>query len=192
MANSGSVLGDIDGIGDGTGGAASPPPERHFWLHEAPYLVILVLTLCGVAYTTMTRTPIVYFWEFVALFSCAASIFEGWRRILDRAGRWRLVWTQVLHWGAFLGAMNLVFLPSVQAVANADSTSLIVLLLLALGTFVAGVHAASWRMGLNGVVMGVTVPVVAFLDQSALLLALGALGAIVIVAAVLVWMRLRR
>ncbi|MGR7994235.1 MULTISPECIES: hypothetical protein [unclassified Xanthobacter] len=187
MVNSGDVLGGIEGIG----GPSAPPPQRHFWLHEAPYLVILVLTLCGAAYTTVTRTPIVYFWEAIAVFSCAASIFEGWRHTSERGGRWRLVWTQVLHWGAFLGAMNLVFLPSVQAVANADSTSLIVLLLLALGTFVAGVHAASWRMGLNGVVMGLAVPVVAFLDQSALLLSLGALGALVIVAVVLVWMRSR-
>ncbi|MFG1379672.1 hypothetical protein [Xanthobacter autotrophicus] len=83
-----------------------------------------------------------------------------------------------------------MFLPSVQAVADADSTSLVVLLLLALGTFVAGVHTASWRMGLNGVVMGLCVPAVAWLDQSALFVALVAVM-VVVVAGLVLWARSR-
>lgn len=162
-----------------------------FWLRELPYLAILLLTVGGAAYVSMTRRPIVPFWELVALASCATGILSGWRTALDGKARWRLVWTQVLHWGAFLGAMNLVFLPSVQAVADADSTSLIVLLMLALGTFVAGVHTASWRMGLNGVVMGLCVPAVAWLDQSALFVALLAL-ALVAGGALVMWALYRR
>lgn len=157
------------------GGAQPQADGPGFWLRELPYLVILLLTVGGVAYVSMERTPIVPFWELVAMASCATCIYAGWHEAADGKARWHLVWTQLLHWGAFLAAINLVFLPSVQAVADADSTSLIVLLLLALGTFVAGVHTASWRMGLNGVVMGLCVPAVAWLDQSALFVALAAL-----------------
>jgi hypothetical protein len=170
-----------DGMSNGGAG-------RHagFWLRELPYLAILLLTVGGVAYVSMERTPIVPFWEFVAVASCAACIYAGWADAAGKEARWHLIWTQALHWGAFLGAMNLVFLPSVQAVADADSTSLFLLLLLALGTFVAGVHTSSWRMGLNGVVMGLCVPAVAWLDQSALFVALTAL-VIVTVGAGLMW-----
>lgn len=148
---------------------------RQGWLHEAPYAAMLLLTLGGVAYSALTRSPLQHYWQFVALFNCGACVYEGWATTRDTHSRWRLVWTQLLHWGAFLVAMTLVFLPSVQAVANADSTSLVILLLLALGTFVAGVHTASWRVGLNGVVMALCVPAVALIDQSALLVSLAAL-----------------
>lgn len=167
-------------MGD-TYGAGAAVDGRGFWLREAPYLAILLLTVCGVAYVSLTRRPLITYWEIVALVSCGVGIYAGWQKAADKDERWRLVWTQVLHWGAFLAAMNLVFLPSVQAVADADTTSLIVLLLLALGTFIAGVHTASWRMGLNGVVMGLCVPAVAWLDQSALFVALVAIVVIALV-----------
>lgn len=160
------------------------------WLREAPYLVMLLLTLGGVGYSALSRSPLQHYWELVTLFNCGACIYEGWGR--DGQRRWRVVWTQLLHWGAFLVAMTLLFLPSVQAVANSDSTGLAILLLLALGTFVAGVHTASWRVGLNGVVLALCVPVVAWLDQSALIVTLAAL--VLLLAAALLagfWLRKR-
>ncbi|MFG1352182.1 hypothetical protein [Xanthobacter autotrophicus] len=172
-------------------GAAAPEPDAgRFWVREMPYLAILIMTVGGVAYGAMTRSPLATYWELVALVSFAVGIFSGWSKAADKDERVRLLWTQVLHWGAFLAAMNLVFLPSVQAVADADSTSLVVLLLLALGTFVAGVHTASWRMCLNGVVMALCVPAVAWLDQSALFVALAAV-VLVAVAGLVLWARSR-
>ncbi len=158
-------------------GTAAPPPAAapRAWRRELPYLAILLLTLLGAGYASMMRTAMGGYWEFVALCNCAVCIYAGWSYAADGAARWRLMWTQLLHWGAFLVAMNLVFLPSVQAVTNVDSISLIVLVLLALGTFIAGVHTVSWRMGLNGIVMALCVPAIAWLDQSALFLVLGLL-----------------
>lgn len=183
-------MGDTYGSG-GMNGTDKAAPEGHgFWLRESPYLAILLMTVAGVAYVSLTRHAIITYWEVVALASCAVGILAGWPHATERGERPRLVWTQVLHWGAFLAAMNLVFLPSVQAVADADSTSLVVLLLLALGTFVAGVHTASWRMGLNGVLMGLCVPAVAWLDQSALFVSLVAMVAVAL-AALVVWARSR-
>lgn len=148
---------------------------KAFWIGEIPHFIILALTIGGVAYISLMRRPLEHYWEMVAVAIAAVSIYAGWPKALNTRERWRLVWTQALHWGAFLIAMRLVFLPSVQAIADVDSTNLVVLLLLALGTFVAGVHAPSWRMALNGVVMGASVPAVAWLDRSALALTLAAL-----------------
>ena len=47
--------------------------------------------------------------------------------------------------------MWLMFLPEVRGVVNDNATSLTLLILLALGTFVAGVHAGVWRICAVGV-----------------------------------------
>ncbi len=169
---------------------ASPASRSRPWTRELPYLVILLLTLVGAGYASMTHAAMAGYWEIVALCNFGVCVYAGWHHAPDGAARWHLIWTQLLHWGAFLAAMNLVFLPSVQAVTNVDSTSLIVLLLLALGTFIAGVHTVSWRMGVNGIVMAICVPAVAWLDQSAFLLVLG-LG-VLAVGVVGYWVFLRK
>lgn len=162
--------------------------SRQFWLRELPYLAILALTLGGVAYISMARRPLIGYWEFMAVSIAVICVATGWRSAGVGAGRWRLIWTQALHWGAFLVAMNLVLLPSVQAIADSDTTSLTILLLLSLGTFVAGVHIGSWRMCANGAVMALCVPAIAWLDQSALFVALMAI-ALAGAAFVFVWWR---
>ena len=160
-----------------------------FWIKELPFLAILALTLGGVAYTSMARRPLVGYWEFMAVFIAVVCVASGWPHAHDGQARWRLIWTQALHWGAFLVAMNLVLLPSVQAIANSDYTSLTIMLLLALGTFIAGVHIDSWRMGANGVIMALSVPAIAWLDQSALLVTLIAIAVIGLTAAFFFWRR---
>lgn len=162
-----------------------------FLLREIPYLVILVLTVAGAGYVSLMRRPIVHYWDFVAVLIAVICVVVGWRRMTDNKERWHLVWTQVLHWGAFLIAMNMVFLPSMQSILNADSTSLVVLFTLALGTFVAGVHTSSVRLCANGAVMAALVPAIAWLDQSALILSLVALLLLGIGAAFL-WHRFGR
>lgn len=166
------------------------PAKAHrspFWLRELPYLAILVLTALGAAYYSTTRNPIVHYWDVLAVFIAVVGIAAGWQRATGAAQRWRVVWTQVLHWAAFLVAMNMVFLPSVQAMLNTDSTSLFVLFQLALGTFVAGVHAGSVKLCINGAVMALIIPAIAWLDQSALTMTLIAL--VVIAAGTIVLWR---
>jgi hypothetical protein len=99
----------------------------------------------------------------------------------------RLVVTQALHWAAFLGAMWLMFLPEVSGVVNLNATSLTLLILLALGTFVAGVHAAVWRISAVGVFLALSVPAVAWVQESAMLLLVGAL-LLILVGAAFWWM----
>ena len=170
---------------------AQQPHLRKMIFGELPYLAILVLTLAGIGYASTTHKPIEGYWVFLAVFACAASMFAGWHNTSGRRARLQLVVTQLLHWGAFLLVIGLVFAPSVQAIADADATSLLVLLLLALGTFIAGVHTLSWRLALNGVVMALFVPAVAWLDQSALIISLGAVVALFLALGAVFWMRRR-
>jgi hypothetical protein len=58
---------------------------------------------------------------------------------------------------------------------NADATGLAILMLLALGTFTAGIHILAWQICLVGVVMALGVPGIAWMERSALLLGAGTL-----------------
>ena len=161
-------------------------PSTGVWLKELPYVVVLVLTLLGVAYTSVTRRPTIVYWEFLVIVTAAACIWGGWRYAPDRKAKVRLIGSQALHWLAFFVAMNLVLLPSVQNMLNADATGLAILLLLALGTFVAGVHIPAWQVCVLGLVMGLFVPAIAWIEEAALIVLL-ALVALIGVGALFWW-----
>ncbi len=62
-----------------------------------------------------------------------------------------------------------------NALSN-EITALILLILLSLGTLTASVHINSWRMGLVGLVLGLAVPGIAWLEESTLLFLVTGLG----------------
>src|SRR5579862_1345574 len=112
----------------------------NFWIRELPFSLVLILTLVGVAYTSLSKQPITGFWEILAPLIALVCVGSGWHSANDRAARIRLIATQTLHWLAFLLVMNLLLLASVQRVFSASATGLAIFTLLTLGTFTAGVH----------------------------------------------------
>jgi hypothetical protein len=154
------------------GPEASLKPLLRFLKREWPYLVILVLALFGVAYTSITRTPMTVYWFVLGPFIGLVCVVTRWPSTQNRDERMHLVWTQALHWAAVLGAMNLLYIADVGQTMSTDSRALYVLTLLALGTFTAGVHIGAWRICLVGIFLALGVPAIAWLQQSALLIAL--------------------
>ena len=148
------------------------PRKTSIWIKELPYSLILVLTLIGVAYTSFWNQPIVIYWEVLALLIGVMCIVTGWQNANDKQTRLRLFSTQVLHWSAFLLVMNMILLPSAQRILNSSVTGIAIFTLLALGTVTAGIHVASWQICLLGLVMALSVPVIAWIKASALLVVL--------------------
>jgi hypothetical protein len=107
---------------------------------QLPYILVLGLAIVGVAYTTMAHQPLVGYWEFLALATGLVCIVTEWPKLDDRQGRFRLIWTQAVHWAAVLVVMNIMLLSGVQQFIPTPATSLVLLLLLALGTFLAGLN----------------------------------------------------
>ena len=85
-----------------------------------PYLLILALTLVGVGYTSIARKPLVVYWEVLAVITGILCIISGWPHAHDRNSRLRLVWTQVLHWAAFLATINLLLYTDVAQMLSAE------------------------------------------------------------------------
>jgi hypothetical protein len=160
----------------------APNGPRAFLMREWPYVAILALSLVGVAYTSVAQRPITTYWLALAPFIGIICVVTRWPDVPEREMRLRLIATQALHWGAVLAAMNLIFVADVGQMMNADARALSVLTLLALGTFTAGLHIAAWRICLVGIVLGIGVPAIAWLEQSALLLLLAAVVLIAITA----------
>ncbi len=175
-------------LGDDVGGR-EPSPKASFWLRELPYLVVLALTLIGIGMTTVTRAPPLGYWEFMALVLCVTVIATAWAGTAGRNARFRLVITQALHWTSFLIAMNMTLLPSVQRLLNPEATGIAVLLLLALGAVTAGINILSWQIAFIGVVLAVSVPLKAWLQQGAVVIVLGLIVALVGLGIVYSWHR---
>jgi len=162
---------------------------RAFLTRDWPYLAMLALALFGVAYTSVARQSMTTYWIVLAPFYCVICVITRWRDVEGNAPHWRLIQTEALHWLAVLVAMYVVFVADVKQMMNSDASALVLLTLLALGTFTAGVHVAAWRICLVGVVLALAVPAVAWLEQATLLLLL---IATVLVAIVVLYFMHRR
>src|SRR5262249_10035791 len=69
---------------------------------EWPYLLVLVLTLFGIAYASFSRTQLTLYWIVLAPLMGVICVATRWPDTRDRDARLRLVWTQALHWAAVL------------------------------------------------------------------------------------------
>jgi hypothetical protein len=145
-----------------------------FLWQQLPYIVALVLAIAGVAYTNASHQPLVRYWEFLALAIGVVCVINKWPEIDGKQARWRLIWTQALHWVAVLVTMNIMLVSGVQQLLPTPATSLVLLILLALGTFLAGVSLLSLQIAFLGLAMGLAVPAISWLQQSVIFFLLGA------------------
>jgi hypothetical protein len=138
-------------------------------LHDIFFIAMLVLALVGVVF----RLPVSYWVILMPVFG-AITIGEGWSHFSDRNERLGLVYRVALNWCALLLAIYLLSIKGVSGNMNVNATSLSMMTLLALGTFVAGVQARVWQICAVGCVLFLAVPGIGWLDQSPLLLAAAA------------------
>ncbi len=153
-------------------------PRLSLWTRELAYSLVLLLTILGVAYTSFSKKPIMGYWVLLAPLIGVVCVGAGWQHASNKGSRLRLIWTQALHWLAFLLVMTMLLLPDVQRILSASATGIAILVLLALGTFTAGVHVLSWQVCLLGLIMALAVPAIAWIEQSALIFMLFGLAAL--------------
>jgi len=138
---------------------------QRWLLHDIPYIAMLLLALAGV----VLRLPVIYWIVLTPVFGII-SIIEGWRRFITQTERLGFLVRVALDWCALLLAIYLLYSSGVQGVMNANASSLGMMILLALGTFVSGVQARVWQICAIGGVLFLAVPALGWLDQSPLLL----------------------
>ncbi len=159
----------------------APLPEQSgMWrlFRRAAYVTVLGLAIFGIAYTNISRQPLNYYWEFLTAVMGLLCVATGWPRAADRDARLRLVWTQALHWVTILATMYIVLLPGFQSLLPVPASSLVILMLLALGTFLAGINLLSAEICFLGLAMAISVPAIAWLKGASLFLLLAAVAVI--------------
>jgi hypothetical protein len=154
--------------GDDSGGSG----KASFLRRQLPFLTMLILAIAGVAYSNISRQPLVGYWEFLALVMGIVCVVTEWAGLDEKRARVRLIWTQALHWVAVLIAMNIMLLSNVQQHIPTLATSLTLLILLALGTFLAGLSLLSPQICFLGLALALAVPAISWLKQSMLFLTL--------------------
>ncbi|QOZ08018.1 hypothetical protein [Bradyrhizobium sp. CCBAU 51765] len=160
--------------------------SRFLW-QQLPYAVALLLAIAGVAYTNISHQPLTGYWEFLALAFGVVCVLTKWSEIEGKENQFRLIWTQALHWIAVLVTMNIMLISRVQQLLPTPATSLVLLTLLALGTFLAGVSLLSPQISFLGLAMGAAVPAISWLKQSIFFFLLGAV--LLIGLAISFWLR---
>ncbi len=161
------------------------PAARSLLRRKLPYILLLAVSIVGIAFTNFSHQPLNGFWEFLAIATCIVCIATAWPQAPDRKARFRLIWTQALHWVTVLVTMNIVLMPGFQTLLPIQASSLVILMLFAFGTFLAGINLLSWEIAVLGLALAASVPAIVWVKQSALFLLLAVL--VVIGAGIYFW-----
>jgi hypothetical protein len=116
--------------------------------------ILLGLSAAGMLITDVRPSYARYYWiamVFVFGFVCFGV---AWWTDADRSSvRWAALRLQLYHWGGLLIAMNIMFGYAAIGNLSAQNAGLVAVLMLALGTYLAGVHSDGTFM-LIGALLG--------------------------------------
>ena len=140
-------------------------------IDDLPYAAIIAFALIGISWTSISRTPSTTYWVVLTPVIAIICIVAGWRHT-ESGERVAMAVTQVLQWAAVLIAMYLVTIGDVQRSLSANAIGLMLLTLLALGVFVSGLNLRAWKLCMTGAFLAIAVPVIAWVQDAALLLLL--------------------
>jgi hypothetical protein len=151
---------------------------------DLPYIIMLSMAVLGIGLVTFTGEPSGFYWELLTPVYCGLCIHVGWRHAHTRQEKIKLIWTQILHWLAFLAAMWLIYSPTMRSLVDVNATGLNLMTLLALATFVAGVHAEAWQICVVGLILAIFVPAMAIVQRTSLFFIVALLGLAFIAASI--------
>lgn len=119
-------------------------------LSEWIVIDLMILAIIGVGITDFAPQKMYTYWLIVVpVFGCACIVLE-WSRARGKGKSWWvIIKDQVLHWFGVLVAIYLVYLLSQTGQLNDASSALVILLVLALATYLAGIHLG-WRIYVVG------------------------------------------
>ena len=139
--------------------------NRLFGLYEIIPIVLILLSLIGIGITDFSPADSRLYWlAMVPVFAGACLILE-WSRARGRGQKWTtIVRTQLLLWFGLLLAVFLVYFLLHTGRLDNENTGLIILLLLALTTFFAGIHLG-WRLFIVGIFLGLALIGAAYLEE---------------------------
>ena len=116
--------------------------KRLFGTVEIILIVLILLSIIGIGITDYFPEYSHYYWFAMVIIFAGACLTLEWSRARSKGQKWTsIVKTQLLLWVGLLLAVQIVFLLQDARELNNENTGLIILLLLALTTFL---QASTW------------------------------------------------
>jgi len=164
----------------------APAGRPRLAMEEMAFIALLVLAIGGMAVADFSAQWGLSYWLVVIPLFGAVSVYSGWRRARAHGENVSTVLLrQLLHWGALILAMYLIFVLEGTGRLNREDAGLVALLALSLGTVLAGVHF-DWRLAVLGVLLGLAATCAALIEEFFWVLLI---PAIVAGAVVILWQR---
>jgi hypothetical protein len=136
--------------------------------------IMVVLALIGVALATARLSIAPRYWVLLVPVYGVLCTIVAWKRSTQSGEQ--LVVRQILHWVGIAAALALAFYLPGSSLQGQASAGLDALLLLALGSYLAGVHLA-WPFLIVGMILGLTLIVAAKAEQYLWLILLAGVAA---------------
>jgi len=137
-----------------------PGPVARWWAHEHRVIEeitlasILALVLIGIAITNISPIESYRYWiAMIVLFATAGLIIGAVRARRDLKSIPRVMLDQIVHWGATLTVVVIVYMMLNAGRLNYEAAGLVVLLLLGLAMFLDGYYRVGWRFSLLGILV---------------------------------------
>ena len=170
------------------------PKETLFHRLKIDGVIIAVLFLLsglGIAITDFSPQYGVWYWVFMTLAFAAVSLFFGFNRSKEEGQTTiRFLRSWGFHWLALFLALFLVLFLETSGRMNSADAGLVSLLVVAIATFLAGVHG-DWRFGVVGILLGLAVAAAAYVEEYFWMMLIPFVIA-AIVAIVWIWRRGKR
>lgn len=147
----------------------SPAHHNKNWLGASEVMLIAIFIIAGggVAITDMSPDKGYWFWLGLVPLLALTSLYRSWlgTKTSKRAeGIFRTLRVQIFHWLGLLGALEVVFLLYTYTNRiDAAQSGLVSLLVVALATFLAGIHF-HWHFAVLGVMLGLSTLAMAWVE----------------------------
>ena len=132
---------------------------------EAMLIFIFVIAGGGVAITDMSPNWGYWFWLGLVPLLALTSLYRSWAS--ERRREDGMFWTlrvQILHWFGLLGALEIVYLLyTFTNRIDAAQSGLVSLLVVALSTFLAGIHF-HWHFAVLGIMLALSTLAMAWVE----------------------------
>jgi hypothetical protein len=139
--------------------------NRLFGPYEIILIMLILLAIIGIGITDFSPADSHRYWFAMVPVFAGACLFLEWSRARGKGQNWTtIVRTQLMLWLGLLLAVRLVYLLLNTGRLDNENTGLIILLLLALTTFFAGIHLG-WRLCLVGGFLGTALVAATYLEE---------------------------
>lgn len=139
--------------------------KSFFTLDRTIYIVLFFLSLVGIGISDFSAKDGLWYWLAMVPIFGGVSIYNEWHQTRQTGDKTKnIVVRQLMHWLALALAVYLVYILQSTGRMNMENAGLVVLLALALTTFLAGVHF-NWRFAIFGLVLGATAAAAAVVEQ---------------------------